>query len=71
MQENWVGPLGQEDSLEKGMATLSDILAYRIPGTKEPDELQSMRLQDVRQDRLTNTFTFSFILRKGERVHLE
>ena len=71
MQENWVGSLGQEDSLEKGMATLSNILAYRIPGTKEPSWLQSMGLQEVRQDRLTNTFIFSFIFRKGERVHLE
>ena len=71
MQENWVGSLSQEDSLEKGMATLFDILAYRIPGTKELGWLQSMGLQEVRRNRLTNTFTFSFIFRKGERVHLE
>ena len=37
MQETWVGPLGQEDPLEKGMATHSSILAWRIPWTEEPD----------------------------------
>ena len=31
MQENWVGSLGQEDTLEKGMATHSSIFARRIP----------------------------------------
>ena len=31
MQENWVQPLGWEDSLEEGLVTLSSILAYRIP----------------------------------------
>ena len=43
MQETWVQSLGQEDTLEKGMATHSGILAWRIPWTEEPDELQSMR----------------------------
>ena len=42
--------LGLEDSLEEGMATHSSILAWRIPWTEEPDRLQSMRLQRVRQD---------------------
>ena len=37
MQETWVQPLGQEDLLEKAMATHSSILAWRIPWTKEPD----------------------------------
>ena len=37
--------LGQEDLLEKGMATHSSILAWRIPWTEEPDELQSKGLQ--------------------------
>ena len=36
MQETWVWPLGQEDSLEKEMATHSSILAWRIPWTEEP-----------------------------------
>ena len=37
--------LGQEESLEKGMATHSSILAWRIPWTDEPGELQSMGSQ--------------------------
>ena len=44
MQETWVRSLGQEDPLEKGMATHSNILAWRIPWTKEPGGLQSMGL---------------------------
>ena len=44
MQETWVQSLGQEDPLEKGMATHSSILAWRIPWTEEPGGLQSMRL---------------------------
>ena len=47
MQETWVQPLGREDPLEKGMATHSSILAWRIPWTKEPGGLQSMGLQRV------------------------
>ena len=48
MQETQVQPLGWEDPLEKGMATHSSILAWRIPWTEEPDLLQSMGLQRVR-----------------------
>ena len=40
MQETWVRSLGQEDPLEKGMATHSIILAWRIPRTVEPGGLQ-------------------------------
>ena len=36
MQETWVQSLAQEDPLEKGMATHSSILAWRIPWTEEP-----------------------------------
>jgi len=50
--------LGQEDTLEKGMATHSNILAWRIPWTEEPGGLQSMGLQRVRHNSATNTFTF-------------
>ena len=39
MQETWAQPLGWEDPLEKGMATHSNILAWRIPWTEEPDRL--------------------------------
>ena len=41
MQDTWVQSLGQEDSLEKGMATYSSILAWRIPRTEEPGRLHS------------------------------
>ena len=46
MQETGLDPLGQEDPLEKKMATHSNILAWRIPWTEEPGELQSMGSQD-------------------------
>jgi len=42
MQETLVRSLGWEDPLEKGMATHSSILIWRIPWTEEPGELQSM-----------------------------
>ena len=42
MQESWVRFLGWEDPLEKGMATHSSILAWRIPWREEPGGLQSM-----------------------------
>ena len=41
-QETQVPSLGWEDPLEKGMATHSSILAWRIPWTEEPGGLQSM-----------------------------
>ena len=50
MQETWVWSLGQEDPLEKEMATHSRILAWRIPWTEEPGGLQSMQLQRVGHD---------------------
>ena len=50
MWENWVQPLGREDTLEKEMATHSSILAWRIPWTEEPGGLQSMGSQRVRHD---------------------
>ena len=46
MQETRVQFLGQEDPLEKEMATHSGILAWRIPWTEEPNRLQSMGLQE-------------------------
>ena len=52
MQETPVRSLGWEDPLEKGMATHSSILAWRIPWTEEPGGLQSMGLQS--QTRLSN-----------------
>ena len=47
MQEMQVRSLGQEDPLEKRMATLSCTLAWRIPWTEKPGRLQSMGLQRV------------------------
>ena len=41
-QETWVQSLGGEDFLEKGIATHSSILAWRIPWTEEPGRLQTM-----------------------------
>ena len=43
VQEIWVQSLGRENLLEKGMATHSNILAWKIPWTEEPDRLQSIR----------------------------
>ena len=57
MQETWVLSLGQEDPLEKGMATHSSILAGRIPWTEEPGGLQSMGSQRVWCTWATNTYT--------------
>ena len=50
IQETQFQSLGWEDSLEKGMATHSGILAWRIPRSEEPGRLQSMGLQRVRHD---------------------
>ena len=50
MQETQVQSLVRGDPLEKGMATHSSILAWRIPWTEEPGELQSMRSQRVGHD---------------------
>ena len=50
MQENQVQSLGQEDPLDKGMATHSSILAWRVPWTEEPGGLQSMGSQRVGHD---------------------
>ena len=47
MQETWGRSLGWEDPLEKGMATHSSKLAWRIPWTEEPCGLQSMGLQRI------------------------
>ena len=50
MQETWVPSLGWEDLLEKGMATHSSILAWRIAWIEEPGEPQSMGSQRVGHD---------------------
>ena len=62
MRETWVRSLGQEDPLEKEMATHSRILAWKIPRTEEPGRLQSMGSQS--QTWLSD-FTFTFTQSQG------
>ena len=50
MWETWVRSLDQQDPLEKGMATYSSVLAWRILWTEEPGGLQSMGSQRVGHD---------------------
>ena len=57
MQDTWVQSLGQEDPLEKEMATHSSILAWKIPWTEEPGGLQFMGSQSRRR---LSDFTFTF-----------
>ena len=56
MEETRIPSLGWEDPLEKGTATHSSILDWKIPWTEEPGGLYSMGLQRVRHDWATNTF---------------
>ena len=53
MRETQVRSLGQEDCLEKEMATHTSILAWEIPWTEEPGGLQSVGLQRIRHDLAT------------------
>ena len=48
--QSWVQSLGQEDPLEKGMATYSSILAWRIPLTEEPGGLHRVAESDIMSD---------------------
>ena len=50
MRKTQIRSLGQEDPLEKEMATHSSILAWKIPWTEEPGRLQSMGSKRVRHD---------------------
>ena len=60
-QMTQVGSLGQEDPLEKEMATYSPILAWEIPWTREPGGLTSMRSQRVRHYLATKQQQQSFV----------
>ena len=60
-QETPVGSLGQGDPLEKGMATYSSILAWRIPWTEEPGGLQFMGFQRVRHNKGDLAHTYVYI----------
>ena len=55
VQETWVRSLGQEDPLEKEMATHSSILAWKISWTEKPGGLQSVGSQRVEHDWVTNS----------------
>ena len=71
MRETWVWSLGQEDPLEKEMATHSSILAWRIPWAEELGRLQSMGLQRVGHDWATVfNFFFSFYLLTSSPISL-
>ena len=69
MQETQVPSLGQEDPLEKGMATHSSILAWKTPWTEKPGRLQSMGC-GVRHDWVTNTHFFSDRVLKSKDITL-
>ena len=58
MWETRVWALGWEVPLQKGMATLSSILAWKVPWTEEPSRLRSMGSQRVKHDWATNSYTF-------------
>ena len=57
MQETRVQSLSREDPLEKGIATHSSILAWRIPWTEEPGGVQSLGLQRFKPDSLSQFST--------------
>ena len=59
VRETQVGSLDREDPLEKEMATHSSILAWRIPWTEEPCGLQSVGLQRIGYNWVTNTLPHS------------
>ena len=65
MQETCIRSLGQEDPLEKGMATYSSILAWRIPWTEEPGRLQIMEWQRVRH--YWETYTLLLLPKKKKK----
>ena len=61
MQETWVKPLGQEDPMEKGMATHSSIHAQKIPWAEEPGGLGSMGHKELdTAKQLTLSFLYHF-----------
>ena len=71
-RETWVQSLGQEDLLEKEMATHPSILAWRIPRTEEPGGIQSMGSQRVGHNWVTSLsfFLYPEIDHRGETISL-
>ena len=70
MQKMQVQSLGQEDPLEKEMATHSNIPAWKIPWTEEPVGLQSMGSQRFRHDCVTKHST-AHVTKEVENIHCE
>ena len=67
MWETWIRSLGQEDPLEKEMATHSSTLVWKIPWTEEPGRLQSMGSQRVGHDQAIS-LSLSFHILIGKRI---
>ena len=70
MQETWVQTLGWEDPLETGMATHSNILAWRIPWTEEPGGLQSTVWKRIKHDWVTQRSTAQWAMQGHLSVSL-
>ena len=72
VQETWVQSLGQEDPLEKGIATCFSILAWKIPWTEETGGVQSMGQQRVRHDWVTkhSTLGTDVVYRNKEKLSI-
>ena len=68
MWETCIGFLGQEEPLEKGMTTHSSILAWRIPWTEEPGELQSMGGKELNTTARLTLNTLLLLLSDFSRV---
>ena len=72
MQETRVQSLGQEDSLEEGMASYSSILAWRIPWTEEPNRLYIVHgVAKSRTWLRTKTFTFTLSFQNQNQVKMQ
>ena len=72
MWETWVRSLGEEDPLEKGMATHSSILAWRIPWTEEPGGLCSLwgHKELITTEQLALSLSFKLNLNTMNSRHL-
>ena len=64
MQEIWVQSLGEEDPLKKGMATHSNILAWRVPWTEEPSSIQSTEWGHKESDMSEHSYTHTHTLKQ-------
>ena len=68
MQETWIQSLGWKDLLEEEIATHFSILAWRIPWTEEPGGLQSIALQRIGHNLVTE-YNFQLTLIIGHGSH--